>query len=389
MNPMYSKTNISTSSYWKFHNPVDITFGRGCRTALVEKHTDKVIIIVTTKRGRCQLSDDYILKELIQNNEVIWVEDISENPGLDQLQDNIDMLVGTKFDAIVAFGGGSSIDAAKVLNVGLASNIYTRQLKELLMDSSLHKTAKTKELFTVPTTSGTGSEVTPFATVWDRSNKKKLSLAGHSVWPSCAIVDSALTDSVPIDITISTGLDAINQAAESLWNRNANPITIDLSIRSIKLGYNALLQLVADGANSIARDHMAEASLLAGLAISQTRTSLCHSISYPITAHFGVPHGLACAFTMPIVLKHNLQADDGRFMQLAETLTGSQSYNCLISYFENLNEKLKVRDRVKKKVPSIQSLLELESEMFTVGRADNNLFTVQSVANILKDSWSN
>ena len=100
--------------------------------------------------------------------------------------------------------------------------------------------------------------------------------------------------------------------------------------------------------DTVERDQMAEASLLAGLAISHTRTALCHSISYPLTAHFGIPHGLACAFTMPAVCKLNLTADDGRFTSLAQALTGKSEPQALYDIFVELNEKLAVAQQVKK-----------------------------------------
>jgi alcohol dehydrogenase len=202
-----------------------------------------------------------------------------------------------------------------------------------------------------------------------------------------AFVDADLTDSVPVYTTISTGLDAINQAAESIWNKNANSITLGYAIRALQLGFMALPKLARGVGEKADRDQMAEASVLAGLAISHTRTALCHSMSYPITAHFGVPHGLACAFTMPEVLKHNLSADDGRFRLLSEALVGSSDVVKLVECFENLNFDLKVSEKVKEKVKSLDDLLKLESEMHTPERAGNNLRPVRSVASIIKASW--
>ena len=146
-------------------------------------------------------------------------------------------------------------------------------------------------------------------------------MAGPAVYPHTALVDSELSDNVPYEITLNTGLDAINQAAESIWNRNMTPMSEMLAHKALEKGMVALQGLQNDLKNPNLRDTMAEVSLIAGLAISQTRTSLCHAISYPLTAHFGIPHGLACAFTMPAVLRHNLTADDGRFQRLAKVLS--------------------------------------------------------------------
>lgn len=380
-------TNFPSRSGWSFHNPVALTVGRGCRQALVDRLTDQRLLVVSTQRGRRQLTEDAILGGLVMQNRVSWVDSVTENPGLVDLQTEIDRLKGEEFDAVIAFGGGSAMDAAKALNVALAPQCREHDLHSLLREPALHAAARPSPLYTVPTTSGTGSEVTPFATVWNHEAKKKLSLAGPAVWPTAAFVDAALTDSVPTTATISTGLDAINQASESLWNRNANPVTLGYAIRALQLGFAALPLLAEAEGGEAARDEMAEASLLAGLAISHTRTALCHSISYPITAHFGVSHGLACAFTMPAVLRLNLQAEDGRFAQAARALTGSTDLDGLVVCFDRLHERLQVRDRVRKQVPNRDALLALEGDMFTPGRADNNLADVTGLTDILNASW--
>ena len=371
---------------WHFHNPVRLQVGRGCRQALLASLPER-LLVVTTQRGRRQLAADGVLGALAHNPQVLWVDSVTENPGLAYLQAEIDRLKPCRFDAVLAFGGGSAMDASKVLNVALSPTCQPHSLEALLRDAALHAGAQPRPLFAVPTTAGTGSEVTPFATVWDHQQKKKLSLAGPAMFPTSAWVDAALTDSVPLEVTVSTGLDAINQAAESIWNKNANPITLGYACRALQLGLSALPQLAKGEGGTLAREQMAEASLLAGLAISHTRTALCHSISYPLTAHFGVPHGLACAFTMPAVLRHNLLAEDGRFAWVAQVLTGSAQSSALLECFESLHQALGVRERVRAYLPDLPALLTLQNQMLTPGRAGNNLHTVESLEPILRQSW--
>ena len=195
---------------------------------------------------------------------------------------------------------------------------------------------------------------------------------------------------MPEKDTLYTGLDAINQAIESIWNKNANTFSINLATRSLRLGFEALPSLMSGDDCSANREAMSECSLLAGLAISQTRTALCHSISYPLTAHFNVPHGLACAFTMPVILKHNLLVDDGRFLSLAKCLIGEDATtNDLADLFNKLHKNsnvcLDVRDKVKNK----NNLLNLIPEMITQGRADNSLFNTndETIKTIIEESW--
>lgn len=373
---------------WDYFNPVEVVFGRGCRHKLTDRLLGLSLLIVTTRRGRRQFTEDAALKTILSSNLITWVDNVRENPGLDDLQIIVNSLEGIKLDAIIAFGGGSAIDAAKIINVALTSGCLGNDLFQLLDQPALHANANPLKLYAVPTTSGTGSEVTPFATLWDYRNKRKMSLAGRAVWPTVAFVDAALADSLPIESTLTTGLDAINQAAESIWNKNANPITMAYAQRALRLGFESLPRLMNGAASELDRDKMAEASLLAGLAISQTRTALCHSISYPLTAHFNVPHGLACAFTMTSVLKCNLQKEDGRFERLAVYLTGRSDLDDLICCFEKLQSDVQISKNFKKYVSSVEDLFALESQMLTPGRSDNNLAEVDNVRDILVDSWN-
>lgn len=379
-------SQFKSTSSWVFHNPVRLHVGRGCRSAL-QSQLPKNFLVVTTRRGREQLATDSILGNLALREKTLWVDSVTENPSLEYLQSEANHLRACNFDAVVAFGGGSAIDAGKVLNLLLSRACRDYSLETLLQNPTLHATAQPRPLYALPTTAGTGSEVTPFATLWDQHNKIKLSLASPAMFPNTALVDAALTDSMPLAVTVSTGLDAINQAAESIWNKNANSITFEYACRALQLGFSALPKLAKGEGGEVERNQMAEASLLAGLAISHTRTALCHSISYPITAHFGMPHGLACAFTMPAVLRYNLKAEDGRFAHLSQLLTGSRDLQALQNCFDALHESLNVQKQVLKYIPSFPMLLALEKEMFTPGRADNSLRETTTLKDILLQSW--
>jgi alcohol dehydrogenase len=224
----------------------------------------------------------------------------------------------------------------------------------------------------IPTTAGTGAEVTPFGTVWDFERAKKYSVAGDDLYPAATILDPELTLGLPEDVTVSSGLDAISHAFESTWNRNASPVTLGLAMKSLQLSLPALPRLKDDPADIQARRAMMEASLLAGLAISQTRTALAHSISYPLTARFDLPHGIACSFTLPALLRFNAEADDGRLADLARAL-GFRGIADMADGLEAMQEKLGVAGSFRACVPDDEGVFELVGEMLTPGRADNNL----------------
>ena len=361
---------------WSFHNPTRVSFGAGRRAELAKHVAGKRVLIVTTRRGRTQFESDPLLSSAGAAADRKWVDSVLPNPALADLESDIARLGGEQFDVVVAFGGGSALDAGKALSVALGAG-GGRRLAELISTPALLNGASGLPLIALPTTSGTGAEVTPFATIWDMAAKKKLSLATPAAQPIAAIVDPELTHGLPQESTYATGLDALNQALESGWNRNASTVTLAMAGAAVSLAIPALHRLAADLGDSGARADLAEASLLAGLCISQTRTAICHSLSYPITAHFDVPHGLACAFTMEAAAALCLEREPRRFGQIA-AVAGFADGNSLLAEISDLSEKLGVRARVRGRVPNLDALVGLRSEMFTPGRADNYVVPVDA-----------
>jgi alcohol dehydrogenase len=302
---------------------------------------------------------------------------VTENPGLKEIQAAIEKVDGQNFDCIVAFGGGSAIDFAKSLAAGLASGSGGQDLRAIVSHPESLLENPPLPIHAIPTTSGTGSEVTHFATIWDYENRRKLSLTSQTLAPKTALVDSELTDLLPANATLSSGLDALNQAFESVWNKNSSPITVVLASRAISLALEALPALHQNLSNTVARDKMAEASLLAGLCINQTRTAICHSISYPLTAHFGVPHGVACAFTMAEVLSLCVEQTPSLFDTVISA-TGHHSAEALRDRIRALLLHLGVSARVRAAVGTVDSVLALKGEMVTVGRSDNFVIPVDN-----------
>uniref|UniRef100_UPI0040479B62 phosphonoacetaldehyde reductase n=1 Tax=Polynucleobacter sp. TaxID=2029855 RepID=UPI0040479B62 len=370
---------------WKFYNPVEIFVGSKCREQLLNRLEHK-ILIVTTKRGRAQILSDEILSKLSKKS-ILWIDSVVENPSLQYLQEEVNKNKDANFDSVVAFGGGSAIDTAKIINLMLSAECKSHSIYELIASPNLYKDARLKPFYAIPTTSGTGSEVTPFATIWDLNEKKKFSLSGDLIFPTAAFIDADLTLGIPKMIEISTGLDVLSHALEAIWNKNANPITFGLASQALQLCFQALPQISKGNHTNHVRKQMAEASLFAGLAISHTRTALSHSISYPITSHFGVPHGFACAFTLVAVLRLNLNAEDGRFSRLTKSLCGKEDPLSLLHLLQKVCQELEVASTVKKYIPSKESLFALKSEMYALGRFENNLMTVFGLDEILLESW--
>jgi len=316
------------------------------------------------------------LKEILGDKIAGVVSNVRPNPDVEDMAQLCADSHQYNFDVIVAIGGGSVIDAAKILGAGMGSWGETpATIRDFLSNGAKVNSGGIKPVIAIPTTAGTGSEVTPFATIWDNSLHKKFSIDNPGLYPEVAIVDPKLTYSLPELHTITTGLDAVSQAFESIWNRKASPATIAIATQSLSYSLKALPLLVWDIRDEKARNELMAASLLAGLAISQTRTGIAHSISYPLTAHYGLPHGLACSFTLPAILEFNLQHDDGRFAQLASSL-GKSGTEELVVCLKRLLGECKIYMRIREYIPSSIAVISLLKEMFVPERANNNMIPI-------------
>jgi len=219
---------------------------------------------------------------------------------------------------LVAVGGGSVIDTAKMLQVRTVSG-RLGELKLAMVAGREPDVAAARHLIAVPTTAGTGSEVTPWATVWNSGSAKapKLSLHTRASWAECAIVDPELAVSLPPLPTRDSALDALSHALEAIWNVNANPVSDALAVEAARTVIATLPQLRERPADRELRTAMSRAALMAGLAFSNTKTALAHSISYAMTLERGMSHGLACSFSLPMVWRMAAGVDAERDRVLA------------------------------------------------------------------------
>ena len=208
--------------------------------------------------------------------------------------------IKNKPEVIVALGGGSVIDSAKVFSA--AANGF-ENIKNFLETKKGGEDLSSTPIIAVPSTSGTGSEVTCWATIWDKKNSRKYSLAHEKLFPEIALIDPKLMMGKSYELTLVTALDALSHALESIWNINANTISANHATFAAKSILKILPTLLNDLTNINLRTEMASASLSAGLAFSSTKTAIAHNLSYPITLGWGVPHGIACSFTLPTILQ--------------------------------------------------------------------------------------
>ena len=292
---------------WTYHNPVAMTFGAGCFDRLETLVGQRRYLLVTYPDAPFAALADRLAQRL--GPAAGTIRDVAPNPDIADLARQAGQIAAseTRSEVVIALGGGSVIDSAKVL---AASAQDFGAVRSMLGGRGAPDGWQPLPLIAVPTTAGTGSEVTCWATVWDREAGTKRSLDHPALYPEAAVIDPELMRSMPRALTVSTGLDALSHALESLWNRNANPVTATHAVVAARTILEVLPALVAAPDDPELRSRMAEASLSAGLAFSGTRTAIAHSISYPVTLRHGVTHGIACSFTLPMIL-HSLADADG------------------------------------------------------------------------------
>jgi alcohol dehydrogenase class IV len=248
------------------------------------------------------------------------------------------------FDSLVAIGGGSSIDTAKGMSVLAANGGLMRDYK---VPAEIPQAGP--PIVAIPTTAGTGSEVTRFTVITDTETDEKMLIAGLACCPLAAIVDYELTLTMPLRLTADTGLDSLTHAIEAYVSRRANPFTDGLAKNAMGLIARHIRTACAEPDNRAAREAMMLGATTAGMAFSNASVCLVHGMSRPIGAFFHVPHGLSNAMLLPEITAYSVPAaleryaDCARAMGVAEEGEGSQATVArLLDELRRLNEDLKV-----------------------------------------------
>jgi len=287
--------------------------------------------------------------------------------------------------SILCIGGGSCIDLGKAASA--LYHLLPKPTVQAAREAILHKAYTAAhpcvDLLAMPTTSGTGSEVTRWATVWDGENRQKLSIDHAQGFPRAAVLIPEWTAGMPAAITLSTGLDALSHAMEAYWAVARNPLSQELALVAVGKVCEALPKALAMPDDLAARREMGMASLLAGLAFSQTRTTACHSISYPLTMLKGIPHGYAVAVTLSSVMRRNAKAVP-EMERLEAVFDEAEGFDM---WMEQITKGIQIL-RLSAFGVSEADLPAIGELTFTAGRMDNNpiLFTHEQVMEILHEN---
>ena len=284
----------------------DTRFGRGAikdLAAMLDEREIRRVLLVTGSTSYSTSGAETALAPAMAGRTVRRFSNFAPNPQLDDLLHGLDLVSDTTPDAILAVGGGSVLDMAKLIGICAVHDVPARQL----VTGQVPIEHPALPLIAVPTTAGSGSEATHFAVIYVDGHK--YSVADPSLRPSVAIVDSALCDSLPPSVTAVSGLDTFCQAVESYWSVQSTEATRRDAARAIGLVLEFLARAVRRP-DPLARERMSEAAHLAGRAIDVTKTTAAHAISYTMTSRFGIPHGHAVALTLGELLVYNSLVTD-------------------------------------------------------------------------------
>lgn len=331
---------------WEFNLPVKLVFGSGKRNDLA-KYIDEIggsrgVLVCGNSFCKNGVADEFLR---LGGGKIVEIfSDIRPNPTTDNVNDCVRLMREVDADFAVALGGGSPMDCCK------AACAIVKGDDNIEPYHSLGKPISAKEaipMIAVTTTSGTASEVTNISVLTDINQNLKQPMNDPAMYPKIAVIDPELTLTVPPQVTASTGLDVLSHAIESYWSTLNQPICSACSIYAARLVFEWLEKAYTEPENLTAREKMAEASIVAGVAFSHPRTTGSHACSFPLTNIYGIPHGEACAFTLDYFVKFNAKhADsDGRLYALAKDCGFDSAYK-MADEISAMKKRMGMRSRL-------------------------------------------
>ncbi|RSK55160.1 iron-containing alcohol dehydrogenase [Bacillus canaveralius] len=307
---------MSVNSF-RYEIPTVVEFGVGKIKSLHEQVKalggSKVFIVGDSGVVRAGVVDR--LTEVLEKSGIPYVifSEIEADPAIESVDKGVEIALAEACDIVVGVGGGSSLDTAKA--IGLMLN-NPGNIRDYVGINLVPRPAA--PVIAVPTTAGTGSEMTIWSVLSDKKAKLKLSVGSVYNCPAVALLDPGLTVSLPPNITAATGMDALTHALESYVNKATQPISEGLSVQAMKMISKSLRLAVVQSENVGARSDMILASLIAAMAFNSTRLGLAHALAIPLGAHFKIPHGVVNAILLPEVMAYNVIGNVDKFAEIAE-----------------------------------------------------------------------
>lgn len=304
-----------------FSIPQNIVFGKGSLKklpSLLEKTAMGKVFVISDrgleKVGAVKKITDILDQAGIEHEEFL---DIEPNPSVEIVNAATAAYKSGNSAGIIALGGGSPMDVAKAVGV-LA--VHGGEITSY--EGADKVPGKIVPIIAIPTTAGTGSEVTAFSVITDKARNYKLTVFSYELVPSYAVLDPEMIMSLPASVAAATGMDALVHAIESYLSKAASPFTDAMAEKAMKLIAGNIRRFVADRSNEEAASAMMLASTFAGIAFAWARLGNVHAMAHPLGGFFNVPHGVANAILLPTILEFNALADNGRYEVIYDILNG-------------------------------------------------------------------
>lgn len=349
----------------KFKIKTEVRFSDNAIDTLMEFENVNAVIITDAFMEKSGVADK-IAQKLCYCKSVSIFSEVVPDPPIELITEGLKFLEKADADVVVALGGGSSIDAAKSV-VLMAKRVNNRSLK----------------LVAIPTTSGTGSEVTQFAVITDKNKGIKYPLVDEALLPDLAILDPELVVTAPPSVTADTGFDVITHALEAYISTMCNDASDALAEKALAIAFEYLPQAYKDGSNIIAREKMHSASCLAGMSFNEVGLGINHGIAHALGAKFHIPHGRANAMLLPHVVEFNADLE-GNF--------GSNEYTQAAIRIADVARRISLpaqntRTAVLSFIEELKYMLKMMKIPATLGEAGVDKFTYEKEkADIIKSA---
>jgi alcohol dehydrogenase len=352
-----------------FSLPTKIIFGCGSLNLLPQEiHTllkdtksytifsNKITCLLVT--GKCSMKKAGVVERISLllssslNIEIVLFDKVEPEVTTDNVEQGVEVAKEAQPDVIVGLGGGSAIDCGKAIS-GLSGK-KNGSVAEYLEGKKEIDTPGIPYI-AIPTTAGTGAEVTPNAVLINKEKGTKTSLRSKYLYPQIALIDPELTITLPPKITAYSGMDALSQSIEAYVSLGASVITDAIAVKSVELIMKNILTAYRNGENVSSREGMSYGALLSGIALSNARLGLVHAIAHPLGAVHNIPHGLLCGLLLPYVMEYNKELPQvaQKYSELAKILPPDEKNNygsgadCIIDKIKSLLKELNFPENLR------------------------------------------
>ncbi|HVU24129.1 MAG TPA: iron-containing alcohol dehydrogenase [Opitutus sp.] len=383
----------------RFNVPSTIITGAGASAELApqlrRRGLERVLLVTDAFMVSSGLAPRIVAELTAADIAVEVFADVQPDPSVDNVQVGLARLLASRAQAVVALGGGSPIDCAKVIAVLPANPVPMEQFmgRDKIPQAGL-------PLVAIPTTAGTGSEVTKVAVITDTSRDVKMMMLDPHLLPAVALVDFELTMSMPPALTAAVGVDTLTHGIEAYVSKLATPLTDPLALSCIRLVGEHLEMAWREPGNRVAREGMMLAATQGGMAFANSSVALVHGMSRPIGALFHVPHGISNAMLLPTVTRFSVSGAVARYATVARTLGWSRAGEsdeaaaaALVAGLEGLNVRLGIpalRAHPKMEEGRFRaSLAKMAADALASGSPQNNpvVPTPGQIVELYKQAW--